>query len=194
MILIAPPKGAIELETYINWLKAYQVDFKILTEDIEDITQPLLLCGGADVGKNKNRDDMEFKWIDSAVKNNQPIIGICRGMQILNLYFGGSVEDMSDIITESHRLDTFEDDADHSERISQYHFICDEFGNTSEVNSRHHQYCSKVADNFKVTHTSLAGGNIPEAFEDETRRIYAVQWHPERMECVDNQTPLFKIF
>ena len=52
-----------------------------------------------------------------------------------------------------------------------------------EVNSRHHQWCSSVAENFKVTFISFDGGYIPEAFEDEDKKIIAVQWHPEREDC-----------
>jgi len=52
-----------------------------------------------------------------------------------------------------------------------------------EVNSRHHQWCSSVADNFKVICMSFDGGYIPEAFEDDSLKIIAVQWHPERQEC-----------
>jgi gamma-glutamyl-gamma-aminobutyrate hydrolase PuuD len=189
-MLVAPPKGSCELELYIQWLKAHNLTHTLLTSDVTKIDQPLLLCGGADVGVNKTRDRLEFRWIRSAIENGQPIIGICRGMQLLNVYFGGIVKSLDDAITESHRLDSFEDDDDHGERISQFHGVVDNGGNKLMVNSRHHQYCSRVAKNFKVTYKSIEGGMIPEAFEDRKRMIYAVQWHPERFESEDNSIPL----
>lgn len=194
MILIAPTRGEKDLENYIDWITSCGLECKILTSDVKEINYPLLLCGGADVGKNPVRDELEFGWIKSALNNNQPIIGVCRGMQILNIYFGGLVDTVSESITEDHRLDEFEDDSDHSERLSQFHLVEDKFGNGLRVNSRHHQYCSKVADNFQVTYTSVGCGNIPEAFEDKNRKIYAVQWHPERGESSDDLFPLSLLF
>lgn len=192
-MFIAPPKGSIELEQYIQWLNRYGISHTLLNPSIKVINQPLLLCGGADVGINRKRDMQEFSWIRSAIENGQPIIGICRGMQILNVYFGGIVKSLNNTITESHRLDSFEDDDDHGERVSQYHRVQDEFGNTFMVNSRHHQYCHKVAKNFKVTYRSVDGGNIPEGIEDSKLNIWAVQWHPERFESENNLIPLHHI-
>lgn len=189
-MFIAPPKGSYELELYTQWLTQYNIKYDILTPDTTKINQPLLLCGGADVGINKRRDRLEFNWIRSAIENGQPIIGVCRGMQMLNVYFGGMVKSLNETITESHRLDSFEDDDDHGKRVSQYHLVEDLDGNQIKVNSRHHQYCSKIAKNFKVTYTSIDGGNIPEAFEDRSLGIYAVQWHPERFESDNNMIPL----
>jgi gamma-glutamyl-gamma-aminobutyrate hydrolase PuuD len=57
------------------------------------------------------------------------------------------------------------------------------------VNSRHHQYCSEIAPNFKVTHRAF-GNLVPEGIEDVDNKIWAVQWHPEREESDDNVYPL----
>ena len=84
-----------------------------------------------------------------------------------------------------HSSDEFSEDVDHSGRKSQFHFIKDLDDTLFEVNSRHHQWCSIIADNFKVTCMSLDGGYIPEAFEDDVLGIIAVQWHPERNECTE---------
>lgn len=187
---IGPPLGLIELDIYVQWLRNNGINPSVLKSTDLIIDKPLLLCGGPDIGVNKKRDRLEFNWIRSAIENKQPIIGVCRGMQILNVYFGGMVKSLNETNTEFHRLDSFEDDSDHVERVSQYHLVKDHFENILMVNSRHHQYCSKVAKNFKVTYTSLEGGFIPEAFEDKIRNIYGVQWHPERMESENNIFPL----
>lgn len=188
-ILIAPTKNTTDLESYIKWVEHYGFTAQILKEDSE-IDAPLLLCGGADIGKNSQRDMIELEWIRMAIKANQPIIGICRGMQILNYHFGGMVESLDEAINEDHTCDDFTDDNNHVNRISHYHWVIDEDGRVDRVNSRHHQYCSEVADNFIVTHTSLGGGYIPEAIKDEKLKIWAVQWHPERFEMTDNSYPL----
>tara|TARA_B110000259_G_scaffold38212_1_gene43560 strand:- start:2118 stop:2720 length:603 start_codon:yes stop_codon:yes gene_type:complete len=181
-VYVAPPKGEIEKKTYISWLESAGYEPTILDLRYKKIDAPLILCGGADIGKNPERDQSELNWIKLALEHQMPIVGICRGMQILNSYFGGEVSDLKNIIVEYHQSDEFSDDHDHSERESQFHFVKDLDDVLFEVNSRHHQWCSTVADNFKVTHISFDGGYIPEAFEDEELKIIAVQWHPEREE------------
>jgi gamma-glutamyl-gamma-aminobutyrate hydrolase PuuD len=185
-MFIAPPRGSSELELYIQWLNQHGLKYTVLTPEITTINQPLLLCGGADIGVNKKRDRLEFNWIRSALENEQPIFGVCRGMQILNVYFGGMVDSLNEKAEESHRLDSFEDDDDHGERASQYHLVEDEDGGSFMVNSRHHQHCSIIADNFRITYRSVSCGNIVEGIEDIERRIYAIQWHPERPEFDNN--------
>lgn len=192
-ILIAPPKGKLELKSYIDWVEDMGFNAVVLEDDHQNIDGPLLLCGGADLGVNPTRDERELRWLQNALEHGQPIIGVCRGMQLLNHFFGGKIETISDSIVEDHRSDDFTDDEDHTERLSQYHWVMDLDQNMFRVNSRHHQYCSKVAENFKVTHMSFGCGYIPEAFEDTKRKIWAVQWHPERMESADNMYPLNKL-
>lgn len=190
-IFVAPPKGNIEKKTYINWITNMGFEPTILDLRYKKLDAPLLLCGGADIGKNLERDQREYTWIKMALDCNQPIIGICKGMQILNHYFGGTVEDLPGKIAEHHTSDNFADDEDHGDKKSQFHFVKNLNDDMFEVNSRHHQWCPKIAPNFKVTHMSFDGGYIPEAIEDEEQMIIAVQWHPEREESPIG-TNLFK--
>ena len=192
-IYIAPPKGVIEKQTYIDWLESLGFELVFLDLRYKSIPGPLLLCGGADIGKNPERDQREMNWIKLALEAKQPIIGICKGMQILNQYFGGVVEDLPGMIVEDHMSDDFSDNSDHSGRQSQLHYVKNLNDEMFEVNSRHHQWCSEVADVFNVTHISVDGGCIPEAFENEELNIWAIQWHPERFESTDNIYPMDKL-
>lgn len=194
IVLVAPPRGNKELDSYISWLNKEGFKPKVLQENSQVIYAPLILCGGADIGKNPSRDSRELEWIRLALECGQPIIGICKGMQILNYYFGGEVKNLDNLILEKHSADDFEIDEDHSEKKSNMHSVVDLDGSTMLVNSRHHQYCSKIADNFKVQHVSLGCGHIPESIEDSKNKIWAVQWHPERYEMDDNTYPLNKLF
>jgi len=189
-VLVAPPKGSQELNSYISWLINEGFDPHILNKYSQSIYAPLILCGGADIGKNPERDELEFKWIEMALENGQPIIGICKGMQVLNHYFGGDVKDLDDLIVEGHTADNFELDEDHSEKKSHMHEVVDLDGSKMTVNSRHHQYCSNIPSNFRVRHVSVGGGYIPESIEDPKNKIWAVQWHPERYEMENNTYPL----
>jgi len=192
-ILIAPPHGKTERQMYVDWLIKYGFDPHFLENNSQIIDAPLLLCGGPDIGVNNIRDENELEWIRLALENKQPIIGICRGMQILNYYYGSVVINIPNELLENHLNDSFDDDNDHSHRISKYHAIIDNNQKINVVNSRHHQYCPKLAKNFKQTHVSLLGGNLIEGFIDSKKNIWAIQWHPERDECDDNEYPLNRL-
>lgn len=188
-LYIAPPRGKLEKESYLNW--ATGLGFTPIWLDLRrKVKGPLLLCGGADIGKDLERDKREYVWIKQALKDNHPIIGVCRGMQILNQYFGGKVEDLNYMIVEDHKSANFAENIDHSGKPSQFHIVEDINGNLTKVNSRHHQHCTNIPDNFKVTHISYPSNSIVEGFKDEELKIWAVQWHPERIESEDNDYPL----
>ena len=65
-VFLAPPKGLIEKETYIEWLLAYGFKPTILEVETK-ITAPLILAGGADIGVDLERDAKEFWWIQQAL-------------------------------------------------------------------------------------------------------------------------------
>jgi gamma-glutamyl-gamma-aminobutyrate hydrolase PuuD len=190
-VLVAPPYGELEKQMYREWLIENGFKPFFLGTECKNIDAPLILCGGGDIGKSPKRDARETSWIKSALENGQPIIGICRGMQLLNHYFGGEVENISEPLIENHLNDTFDDDDDHSFRLSQFHLVYDIDGNMMEVNSRHHQHCRWVELNFEITHRATDG--TVEGIQDLEKRIWAVQWHPEREECENNEYPLNKL-
>lgn len=189
-IYVAPTKGKSELKTYIDWLELNNWKPVILDQTNTDINLPLLLCGGSHIGVNLERDNKELEWIKSAILNKQPILGICRGMQLLNYYFKGKVSNVPDLIAENHQCGDFSRDDEHVGRLSQTHLVKNIENSTFYVNSRHNQYCSEVAPNFRVTHISLDVSYIVEGIDDLERSIWSVQWHPERMESQDNIYPL----
>lgn len=192
IIYVAPPRGKAEKEAIQNWLVRF--GHEIVWLDLRrKVKGPLLLCGGADIGKDKERDSKELIWIKQALDSNNRIIGICRGMQILNYYFGGKVEDLNSTILEDHVADDFSEDVDHSGKNSQFHSVENLDGKITLVNSRHHQHCSVLSNNFKATHLSYPSYSVIEAFEDLDNKIWGVQWHPEKMESEDNEYPLNKL-
>jgi|TARA_B110000908_G_scaffold9460_1_gene11517 putative glutamine amidotransferase len=192
-IYTAPPRGVKEKASYLAWLT--HLGHEPIWLDLRrKVKGPLLLCGGADLGKDPDRDSKEYVWIKQALEGGHTIIGICRGMQVLNQYFGGTVEDLNESMVHDHKAGNFAEDVDHSGKPSMYHIVQDLEGNLINVNSRHHQHCSKLADNFVTTHVSFPVHFIAEGFKDEEKKIWAVQWHPERMESEDNEYPLNKVF
>lgn len=117
-------------------------------------------------------DELDFSLIKSFHKSNKPILGICAGIQSINVCFGGSLYQN----IENHS--TKQEMKIHSINIEKNSFLekCYKT-NKIQVNSFHHQAINKVAQNFKVTATSEDG--IIESIE--YNNILGVQWHPEQM-------------
>jgi putative glutamine amidotransferase len=133
------------------------------------------------------RDDHEFRMCATATERELPILGICRGEQLLNVHFGGTL--VTHIATASDHVKR-EDDED------AYHSITTVPGSTiarlasgerADVNSSHHQAVDRLAKPFVVT--ARASDGTVEAFEwaepEEKPFLLAVQWHPERMNQSD---------
>ena len=80
-IYVAPPRGKKEKEACLFWLNHF--GHEVIWLDLRrKVKGPLLLCGGADIGKDPERDKKEFIWIKQALDNGHKILGLCRGMQI----------------------------------------------------------------------------------------------------------------
>lgn len=128
-------------------------------------------------GKKYKYDEykLDKKIIDLFVKNNKPILGICGGMQTLNVYFGG---DLNQNIL-NHKL---KDGSKHKINISSNSFLNNVYKQQFiEVNSYHRQAIRKLAPNFKITAVSEDG--IIEAIEDGN--IIGVQYHPEKLNNIN---------
>lgn len=134
---------------------------------------------------SQERDAFELKLMEAAVKLNKAILGICRGAQLLNVFFGGSL--YQNIFTEAganiaHKQKAQFNEASHSVQISDRSITSTIFGKEVWVNSHHHMGIKKLAENFVCTGKSK--DNIPELFESkdmEKQLMMGVQWHPEMM-------------
>ena len=130
------------------------------------------------------RDEFDFTVMKYAFEMNKPIFGICRGIQVINVHFGGTL--IQDIPTQRNTNILHSQTAElyvpaHKIQIVKDSIIYDMFGDTAEVNSFHHQAIDKVSKDFRVTATSKDG--IVEAIEYKKKDsfILGVQWHPELM-------------
>ena len=128
------------------------------------------------------RDEFELKLLKKIRDINKPILGICRGMQLINSVYGGSL--YQDLKTAGFNLNHNNPqnitDGTHSIAIEKDSILFDIFGEKEIVNSYHHQAVKDVAEGFRVT--SRAKDGIVESMEwTGERYIHLVQFHPEMM-------------
>ena len=153
----------------------------------------LLLCGGEDVDPsryktkpsprlgevNLRRDAWEWLLLDEAVKRRLPVIGICRGCQLINVYFGGTL--WQDLPSERpgevvHRGKG----AHHDIQIVAGSRLARSLGlNSSRVNTIHHQAVRDLAPGFRAV--AFAPDGVVEAIESDTLPVVGVQFHPEKL-------------
>jgi putative glutamine amidotransferase len=201
-------------ENYIKWLK--NIDSTVIIEEmyhlnldsakmVFDQCDGLLLTGGTDIypglyGKEADtarcwepdfkRDSLELMLIGLAIEKQVPILGICRGHQMLNTYFGGSLiidipEDFDTLV--KHRIDDGYD-CYHMVGIEEGSLLLEISGQeTGRVNSAHHQGVDQLAEN--LVPVALSEDGLIEAIAYKNREnkpfLLGVQWHPERLD-LDN--------
>lgn len=147
---------------------------------------------------NHDRDRLEKAVFEKAYGGDKPILGICRGLQIINAFLGGTL--YQDLPTErptdtAHVMERPYDRAVHNvkiERKSSLYKLLET--DTLGVNSYHHQAIKDIAPPLSVM--AVAEDGTAEAFEDRTRRfLWAVQWHPEFSYRTDQcSRKIFKAF
>jgi len=132
------------------------------------------------------RDRYEFALARSALDRRIPILGICRGMQLLNVVAGGTIfpHTLDELATAiDHRDGTPLDQTVHEvhvERETQLSTLCGEQSSSFRVNSLHHQAIKQLASEFVISARAAVG--IIEAIERPDRPfVIGVQWHPECM-------------
>lgn len=170
----------------------------------------LILCGGndiqpsyynAEINGSRNfdieRDAAEFTLLKKFLKTGKPILGICRGHQLLNVALGGTlIQDLSNAKDHSSGADY---DLTHEVCAKSGSVLEKLYGDRFYVNSAHHQAVKTLGEGLSATLFSDQGKTI-EAFEHISKPYLGVQFHPERM-CLEfkrsdtvNGLELFKYF
>jgi len=160
-----------------------QEDFERLFNFIDVFVLP----GGEDVNPlnyeevpdySTGRPSTQLEYFDNAVlrevmKTRKPIIGICRGLQALNVYFDGTLSQHLWF----HKRNNYS-------REDLVHEIIPQDGKKFKVNSMHHQGIKKLG--VGLIELARSNDGIIEAITHEALPIFAVQWHPE--EIIDHWT------
>lgn len=173
----------------------------------------LLLTGGGDINPDRFgglphprvydidelRDDLEIGLARMAAERGKPFLGICRGIQVINVALGGTLyTDIADQLSSALKHDCFpgypRDHAAHTVAVDRDSLLSRVLGGESfAVNSLHHQGLDSIAASLKAI--AWASDGLVEAVELPGHPFgIGVQWHPECLQAHASQRALFKAF
>lgn len=165
-------------------------------EDITDLYDGFLFTGGADLspalyGETPlpctqecvvDRENLELALMESALRKNKPVLGICRGMQFLNVYFHGSLyQDVLEQGAASHfhmQPQPFDQTTHHVKILSNTPLESVLEATDLPVNSMHHQAVKQLGKGLKVMAVS-DDGLIEAVYHPGYPFVWGIQWHPE---------------
>lgn len=138
-------------------------------ENLEDYFDALhldavLLTGGNDLGLAQDRDRLEKFLLDYAKLKSLPVLGVCRGMQMLNHYFGGQLAKVREHVATRHSL------------VGAW---AERFG-FLEVNSFHNEAILPEGLAIELEVLASAKGDVIEAIRHRDLPWLGIMWHPER--------------
>jgi len=208
---------------YINWLKgagSYREDnIEIVTLSVEENNAKeledcdgLVLSGGIDSdpifyngavdypnkpeeGWHRERDLFEKSLYECALKKSIPVLAVCRGLQLVNVIHGGTLNQDLGELNESHKT---AEELDKEHTVSIYGgTLLSEIAQveTGKVNSAHHQAINKLGEGLMINCIAEDGTVEGAEWKDKKGKpfLLCVQWHPERMYKFQLQdTPLSK--
>ena len=194
-----------KLDQYVEWIHSVDKSVEVVkfshkakgSARVSDL-DGMLLTGGGDVHPkfygmeqqasrtsdvNEQRDLFEFEIIEQALSSDLPLLGVCRGMQVVNVSLGGSL--FTDLVSEGYGSHESPKGKERRHRISiAPHSLLRVLAERTEqdVNSYHHQAVQKLGQGLVPSAVSEDG--VVEAAEwaikDGMPFLMLVQWHPER--------------
>ena len=192
-----------DFQNYVDALNACGAE-AVISMDLSqaEACDALLVPGGADVnpalygqentasfGIDDDKDRDEITLIRRFVELDRPVLGICRGHQIINVALGG---DMIQHVPNAERHMRTPENLDNIHLVRACHpFLEELYGKEFPVNSAHHQAVDRLGSGLSPLQWSP--DNIIEALGHHTLPVWGVQWHPERMEPAVRQK-LFRWF
>jgi putative glutamine amidotransferase len=206
MIKIGITQSEIAFHNYPRWMLEDNCEVEVVILDFDrnnindlDQCQGVLLSGGVDIHPSyynesrfdyplapifdQRRDEFELKIFNLAYTRGLPLLGICRGMQLMNVALGGNlIQDLEEEGKNNHRKNE-QNDGQHGIEVAKNTHFLDSVGVSSGIiNTAHHQGIRELSN--ELTQVAWSEDGVIEAVElkDFTKHPYflGVQWHPER--------------
>tara|TARA_Y100001936_G_C16044531_1_gene653778 strand:+ start:329 stop:976 length:648 start_codon:yes stop_codon:yes gene_type:complete len=158
------------------------LDEFLLTSNLDGI----ILSGGDNIGKNPERDHAENKIIEFSLKHKIPTFGVCRGMQMINNYFGGSINinSTTEHVKNSHGVQIV--DSKFSDMIGKSSLNVNSFHN----NTITEEILGQNLEPFAISNND----HTIEGFFHTKLPIVGVMWHPERDHAENSEIILRNIY
>jgi gamma-glutamyl-gamma-aminobutyrate hydrolase PuuD len=175
---------------------------------LADRVDAVVINGGGDVaperygaprhgrtnGVQERRDEFEIELVRAAADRGVPVLGVCRGIQLVNVALGGTlVQHVPEAVGREHMCDDALDQRVHEVVLAPGSRLAALYGRDRlSVNSLHHQAVDRPGRGLRVT-ASAPDGTV-EGIESEDGRILGVQWHPELLAepAAWEHVPLFR--
>jgi putative glutamine amidotransferase len=208
-----------KFEQYVAWIRSAQDDAEIVrlshveeNAAVAGSLDGLVLSGGGDIhprwhnradllpltnGVDERRDEFEFDVIDRALDADRPILGVCRGMQVMNVALGGSL--ITDLATDGYREHRGPGPSPMTHPLAIVpHTMVHALAGAAEatVNSFHHQAADALGSG--LIRSAVSADGVTEAAEwamkDSMPFLLLVQWHPERAAAEPLSQNIVKLF
>ncbi len=180
--------------------------------ELMDLVDGLVISGGDDVhpttygqevatvhGVSREVDQFEIALVEAARQQDKPVLAICRGIQLLNVALGGTLQQEITSLDSIHELITDETDPDdlnarrHVVEFEPDSLLAEVYGSEQlKTNTLHHQGIAVLADEL-IIEGRTEDGLVEAARCDGAWWAVGVQWHPERLD-LDHKEPLFGAF
>lgn len=183
---------ALNVSAELVWLAGHDKD---LDPRVLETVNAVCMTGGEDVDPAKygrtedreqctldaRRDEIEWAILEGLQRRPRPLLAICRGAQLLNVFHGGTLIADLAALNSAHRAGA---DTRHDIRIEGNTLLAEVAGSRiGRVNTSHHQAVARIAPGFRAS--ACAPDGVIEAFERDKPNggpfLLAVQWHPELM-------------